>query len=351
MAHALFPRTPGVTVVTADARPQVSVLVVVIERPVALDGLYEAYASALRDSSWSFEFVFVLGAQDAERKAPLLALQSAGEPVRVLEVAHALGEATLLRLAASRATGEILLSIPAYWRVRAESVPELLSAVAAGADMVVARRWPRRDSWVNRIQNRVFHRLVRTLVASPLRDLACGVRAFRPAVLEDVPLYGDFHRFFPLLVDRAGYRVEEIPLPQHPKDISPRVYSPGIYLRRLLDLLGMFFLLRFTNKPLRFFGMIGSALSLAGGVILLVLAVQRLGGGDPLAGRPLLLLGVLLLALGVQAVALGLIGEIIVFLSARDIPPYRLARQWEPESEDPAAADPGSPTVGAVGPP
>jgi hypothetical protein len=350
MAHALFARTPGVTAVTADARPRVSVLVVVIERPVALDGLYEAYAAALRDSGWSFEFVFVLGAQDAERKGPLLPLRSAGEPVRVLEVAHALGEATLLRLAASRATGEILLSVPAYWRVRTESVPKLLNAVEAGADMVVARRWPRRDSWVNRIQNRVFHRLVRTLVASPLRDLACGVRAFRPAVLEDVPLYGDFHRFFPLLVDRAGFRVEEMPLPQHPQDISPRVYSPGIYLRRLLDLLGMFFLLRFTNKPLRFFGMIGTALSLAGGVILLVLAVQRLGG-EALAGRPLLLLGVLLLALGVQAVALGLIGEIIVFLSARDMPPYRLARQWEPESEDPATAEPGSTTVGASAPP
>jgi hypothetical protein len=331
--------------VTADARPGVSVLVVVIERPVALDGLYEAYASALRDSGRSFEFIFVLAAHFADRKGPLLALQSAGEPVRVLEVAHGLGEATLLRLAASRATGEILVSVPAYWRVRTESVPALLSAVEAGADMVVARRWPRRDSWVNRVQNRVFHRLVRTLVASPLRDLACGVRAFRPAVLEDVPLYGDFHRFFPLLVDRAGYRVEEIPLPQHPQDISPRVYSPGIYLRRLLDLLGMFFLLRFTNKPLRFFGMIGSALSIAGGAILVVLAVQRLGG-QPLADRPMLLLGVLLLALGVQAVALGLIGEIIVFLSARDIPPYRLARQWEAESGDPAAADPGSPTVG-----
>jgi hypothetical protein len=333
-----------------DARPRISVLVVVVERPVALDRLYEAHASALKASGWSFEFVFVLAPQYAERKHSLIALQSAGEPVRVLEVAHSLGEATLLRLAASRATGEILLSIPAYWRVRTESVPELLDAVEAGADMVVARRWPRMDSRVNRMQNRVFHRLVRSLVASRLQDLACGVRAFRPAILEDVPLYGDFHRFFPLLVDRAGYRVEEIPLPQHPEDISPRVYSPGIYLRRLLDLLGMYFLLRFTNKPLRFFGMIGGTLSIAGGAILSVLAIQRIGG-DALADRPMLLLGVLFLALGVQAVALGLIGEIIVFLSARDVPPYRLARQSDPEAQDPAAADPESPTLGAVAAP
>jgi hypothetical protein len=89
------------------------------------------------------------------------------------------------------------------------------------------------------------------------------------------------------------------------------------------------FLLRFTHKPLRFFGLVGTMLTAAGAVILLVLAVQRVGG-QGIADRPLLLLGVLFLALGVQAVALGLIGEIIVFLSAHDTPSYRIARDSEP---------------------
>ena len=105
-----------------------------------------------------------------------------------------------------------------------------------------------------------------------------------------------------------------------------RLYSPGIYLRRLLDVLGLFFLLRFTEKPLRFFGLLGSALSVAGGAILLVVLVQRLGG-QSLADRPLLLLGVLLAVLGVQAIALGLIGEIIVHLHATRRPSYRVSRR------------------------
>jgi hypothetical protein len=327
----------------------VSVLVVVSERPVALDTLYEAYSDALRDAGWTFEFIFVLATAWGGRTGPLLALQAAGEPVRVVEVAQNVGEATLLRLAAARARSETLLSLPAYWRVEPGSVPELLRGLEEGADMTVARRWPRADSWVNRLQNRVFHRMVRWLGSSRLHDLACGVRAFHAGILKEVPLYGDFYRFFPLLAHRAGFRVVEMPLPQHRNDVYPRVYPPGIYLRRLLDLLGMFFLLRFTYKPLRFFGMIGSSLSIVGAAILLVLAVQRIEG-QGIADRPMLLLGVLLLALGVQAVALGLIGEIVVFLSSPERPPYRIARDAEPGSGSspsepaeelvPASADP-----------
>jgi hypothetical protein len=317
---------------------RVSVLVAVSERPVPLDRLYQEYATALREAGWTFEFIVALASCHATQAAPLRTLRAAGEPVRVLEVAQNQGEATLLRLAASRARGDILLAIPAYWRVQPESVPALLSALENGGDMVVARRWPRVDSWVNQLQNRVFHSLLRSLTGSHLHDLACGVRAFRPYVLDEVPLYGDFNRFFPLLAHRAGFRVDELPLPQHGNDASPRVYSPGIYLRRFLDLLGMFFLLRFLHKPLRFFGMIGNLLAMVGAAILAVMAVQRLGG-QGIADRPLLLLGVLLLALGVQAVALGLIGEIIVFLSAHDTPSYRLAGDQEPGPEETTTAN------------
>lgn len=312
----------------AAETPTLSVLVVVSERPVELDELYYAYSAPLRKAGWTFEFIFVMEPGANGRTKPLVELRSRGEPVRIIEVAQSVGEATLLRLGAARARAPVLLSVPAYWRVDPESVPELLVALEEGADMAVARRWPRTDSWINRLQNRVFHLLLRQVSGSGLKDLACGVRAFRGSILEEVPLYGDFYRFFPLLADRAGFRVLEVPLPQHPEDVSPRVYLPGIYLRRLLDLLGLFFLLRFTNKPLRFFGMVGSALSIVGAAVLIVLTIQRLQG-QGLADRPMLLLGVLLLALGVQAIALGLIGEIIVFLNSPDNPPYRIAREME----------------------
>jgi hypothetical protein len=243
-------------------------------------------------------------------------------------VGQVVGEATLLKLALAQCRGPIIVTLPAYRRVHASVLPQLIARVEAGADLAVARRWPRRDSWVNRLQNRVFHAIVRRFAGGRIRDVACGVRAMRREVLEEVPLYGDFFRFLPLLALREGYRVEEVDSPQHPADVPARVYAPGVYLRRLIDLLGLFFLLRFTEKPLRFFGLLGSGLSMSGGLILAVLLVQRLGG-EGIADRPLLLLGVLLVVLGVQAIALGLIGEIIVHLHAPRKRPYRLA-QFDP---------------------
>ena len=141
-----------------------------------------------------------------------------------------------------------------------------------------------------------------------------GVRAISRQGLLDIPLYGYFGRFLPLLAHREGYRVEEVPTPQNVKDLTTRVYRPGVYVRRLVDLLGLFFLLRFIEKPLRFFGLVGSVSVFIGGALGLLLLVQRLGG-QGIANRPLLLLAVLLVVLGVQALALGLIGEMIVHLA------------------------------------
>jgi hypothetical protein len=307
----------------AKGGPSVSVLVTVAERPAALEEIYREYSAPLRESGYDFEFVFVSEPWYHELTVPLTELAAAGEPVKVFEVGQVVGESALLRLAAAESRGEVLLTLPAYHRVEAAVLPRLVGEVVEGADLAVARRWPRCDSWINRLQTRAFHALIGKLVEGKIHDVASGVRAMRREVLEDIPVYGDFFRFLPLFALRQGYKVVEVPGVQHSKDVPTRVYAPGIYLRRLIDVLGLFFLLRFTEKPLRFFGLVGSTLSLLGGVILVVLAVQRIGG-QGIANRPMLLLGVLVLVLGLQAIALGLIGEIIVHLRASQRPPYRL---------------------------
>ena len=321
VASALVPDGEGL---------DVSVIVPVTERPESLVPLYEEFSAPLRATGRSYEFIFVASQWSPAAKDVVLDLVRRGEPVQVLEVGHGLGEAALIRTAAAHCSGRIVLTLPAYYRVEATTLPELVEGVEAGADLVVARRWPRRDSWINQLQNRVLHGLISGLTRDRIHDVACGVRAMRRDFLMELPVYGDFFRFLPLLAMREGYRVEELNAPQHPRDVGARVYAPGIYLRRLIDIFGLFFLLRFTEKPLRFFGMVGSILSLVGAVILGVGVVQRFFGSQGLADRPLLLFGVLLLVLGVQAVALGLIGEIIVHLQARRNPTYRVRERRVP---------------------
>jgi hypothetical protein len=189
--------------------------------------------------------------------------------------------------------------------------------------MAVANRSPRLDSWLNRMQSRAFHSIVGGVSQQRFHDMACGVRAMTRSVAEALPLYGDLHRFIPALALREGYRVEEVPVAQHPSDARARVYRPGVYFRRLLDIGAFFFLAKFTEKPLRFFGLVGSVFLALGAIISLVLLIQRVEG-QGIANRPALLLGVLLVALGVQLIGLGLVGEIIVHLRAPHRRAYRV---------------------------
>jgi hypothetical protein len=321
------PATTSMPVAKRDSgdgrKAAVSVIVPVTERPHDLAWLYRTFSAELVEAGRPFEFVFVVEPWAGTFAAALEPLIEAGEPIRILELGQTVGESTMLDAAASTCSNPVLATLPAYPRVQPGALEALVLEVEEGVDMASAVRTSPDASLVNRIQRRLFHAILRRLGGSGFRDVASGVRAMKRSVLEELPLYGDFFRFLPVLARREGFAVVEHEVPQHPDDQRTRVYGPGIYVRRLIDLLGLFFVLRFTQKPLRFFGLVGSVLALGGGAILAVLFVQRIGGRG-IADRPLLLLGTLLFVLGVQAIAMGLIGEIIVHLSASHRRTYRL---------------------------
>jgi glycosyltransferase involved in cell wall biosynthesis len=300
----------------------VSVVVPVVERTDDLMGVYRAFARELESRSEEFEFLFVFDGRFAP-PPELVALSREKEGVRILRFAREFGETAALRIGIEKSRGDLVLTLPAYFQVQPEGVGRLLDAIAAGADMAVANRSPRLDSWLNRMQSRVFHRIVGGVTDQQFHDMACGVRAMRRTVAEALPLYGDLHRFIPALAVREGYRVDEVPLAQHPDDARIRVYSPGVYFRRLIDIAAFFFLAKFTERPLRFFGLVGSVFLMSGAALSLVLLVQRFEG-QGIANRPALLLAVLLVALGVQLIGLGLVGEIIVHLRAPHRRAYRV---------------------------
>jgi glycosyltransferase involved in cell wall biosynthesis len=308
--------------IAEDGASLISVVIPVVERVDDLVSIYRAFAGVLSDRGRPYEFLFVF---DGRFTPPpeLVALSRDDEALRLLRFAREFGETAALRLGFEKSRGDLILTLPAYFQVRPEGIGELLDAIERGADMAVANRSPRLDSWLNRIQSRAFHSILGGISHQRFHDIACGVRAMRRTVAETLPLYGDLHRFIPALALREGYRVEEIPLAQHPSDARTRVYRPGVYFRRLLDIGAFFFLAKFTEKPLRFFGLVGFFFLAAGAIISLVLFIQRVEG-QGIANRPVLLLAVLLVALGVQLIGLGLVGEIIVHLRAPHRRAYRV---------------------------
>jgi len=317
--------TAGLALEDDLARPDVSILVVEERNPATMDELYREYGPPLTACGKTCEFLFVTGhGETAFADQVREGGRTRPGSLRVLEVGQAMGDSAKMRVAVEKCRGATVVTLPSSFRIDPQGIVRLVEAIDAGADVAVARRSPRHDNWFNRLQVRFINGLLNLLTGSVLKDITCRVSALRREVLSELPLYGDYFRFLPVVAEREGFRVEQVEVGQHERDGGARIYRLGTYLGWLIDILGIFFLLRFMYRPLRFFGLVGATFGLAGAAILATIFVQRLQG-QGVADRPLLLLGVLLFTLGVQSIALGLVGEIVVHFQAARGLTYRLA--------------------------
>lgn len=301
----------------------ISVIVPVTERYDDVGEMYREYKEALSQTGRTFEFIYVVEGNFQKAYLELKALKEKGEKLTLIKHSRTFGEAIAIHSGFQHASGEIIMTLPAYHQVDATELPKLVQSLGDN-DMVIARRWPREDSGWNRLQTRAFHSIVRRMTGTICNDLGCSVRIFRRKILEEINLYGDLHRFLPILSHKQGFRIKEIDMRQSAKENRVRTYAFGIYLRRMIDLFTVFFLIKFTKKPLRFFGLTGSAVLAAGLGITLYLVINRLVFGVPLSDRPLFLVGILFVVLGLQIFAIGLIGEIIIFTHARELKEYNV---------------------------
>lgn len=322
-------------------KPDLSVVIPVGDRVDDLETLIREYDEALSSTGKSYEIIAVLDGRRRQWLDVLGKMAESSDRLHIIELARPFGESSALSAGFDAASADTILTLPAYYQVDPAEIPKLLASDDTEADMLIAVR-PRSGASFDKIRRRVFHGLFRFTSGMAFRDLGCGVRAFRREVAEEIPLYGDQHRFFPALARRRGFRVREVELVQSSKDMFRGRYRLREYLHRLLDILTVFFLVRFTKKPLRFFGTIGFLAASIGAVFTVVLVIQRLFFGMGLADRPALLLGSLLIVLGVQTFALGLIGELIIFTHGTQMKEYSIrrviARKAAEEKEPPVAA-------------
>ena len=284
--------------------------------------LYNEYKTGLVGLDTPYEFIVVLDGPRPEVAASLQKLLERGENLIVISLTKRFGEATALMAGFQRASGRVIVTVPAYHQVQGIEIGKLVRALDK-ADLAIGRRWPRVGSRFEVMRRDLFHRLIAT-GGQQFNDLGCGARAMKRRVLEEISLYGDQHRFLPVLAGRQGFRIVEIDVAQSPLDRYDRRYPMRDYLHRVLDIFTVFFLVRFTKKPLRFFGMVGASTFVIGAVLVAWLAIDRLVFLHPLADRPALLLSSLLVVLGMQLFALGLLGELIIFTHARDIKDYQI---------------------------
>jgi glycosyltransferase involved in cell wall biosynthesis len=285
--------------------------------------LHAAYRTGLDAIGRTYETIFVLDGPHEMFAAGLKQLAASGNRIIVISFTRLFGEATALMAGFEHATGQVILTLPAYHQIDSGDLHKLVTALDR-CDLAVARRWPRADRLFERLRRSAFHGLLASVTGLRFSDLGCGARACDRRVLEEIQLYGDQHRFLPVIADRKGFRVCEIDVRQSSKDRVRGFYEPRVYARGFLDIFTVFFLVRFTKRPLRFFGMIGISLFGIGALLVAWIVIERLFFGQELSSRPALLLSTVLVVLGLQLFALGLLGELIIFTHAKQIRDYQI---------------------------
>jgi glycosyltransferase involved in cell wall biosynthesis len=251
--------------------------------------------------------------------------QAAGRSgVKIVALNTHQGQLATIRAGIAVSSGRYIVTFPAYPQVECAAIPSILESLESGADYVIGYRINRKDSIFNRIASRLYNRFIHGATGVRFRDIACGLHGLRREIASSIPSYGDNQVFMPILAAREGFKLVEVPVPHDPTEPKVRFFSPGTYIRRALSLVSLAFLVRFTEKPLRPFGAVGGLLFLIGLVLGCILTWQRLVQGQPLAGRPMLLLALLLVTAGIQVIIVGLIGELLVYLHFRDQTRYRV---------------------------
>ncbi len=299
-----------------------SVIVSLFNYEKDVESLYASLNKVMKPTG-SFELIFVDDGSTDETYSRLAAIARKKRDVRVVRMRSSFGEAACLEAGLKYSSGYRIVWLTGRVRVNPEGIPLLLEPLDGASDLVVGWRSPRRDAIMNRCVSSVFNRLAGRISRVKLHDINSGILVTSRPILEKISFYGDLYNFIPILAAQQGYRVTEMKIEQLPGTFRKSKY-PGAYLQRLLDIITVFFLSRYSKKPIHFLGFLGSLFMLLGMGILVYLFIYRILQMGPIAGRPLLILGALLLVIGIQMISIGLLGEMIIFTHARNIEEYNI---------------------------
>jgi glycosyltransferase involved in cell wall biosynthesis len=278
------------------------------ERSVAL--LEDELDSALQPVGQPWETVFVDDGSTDGTNAALTRLHAARENVVVVRLRRNFGKAAALAAGFAQARGDVIVTIDGDLQDDPAEIPKLLAKLDEGFDLVSGWKTRRRDPLRRRIPSRIFNAVTGWVSGVRLHDMNCGLKAYRAEVVRGLRLYGELHRFIPVLAHHRGYRIAEVAVNHRPREHGRSRYGLERYLRGFFDLLTVAFIGRYRQRPLHLFGGLGLLLSFVGVGILVYLTVVK-ALGHAIGGRPLLILGVLLVVVGIQIFSLGLITELI----------------------------------------
>jgi len=330
--HLAMVESVSEPVLVLDSPPSValSVVIPVCNEEQNLPLLYHRLVEVLNDGPLpyrrSYELIFIDDGSSDRSFAICAELQRRDTRVRVAQFRRNFGKTAALQAGFSLAHGRRLITIDADMQEDPGDMFRMLEQLDAGYDLVSAWRKRRHDPLSKTLPSRVFNAVVSRITGVRLHDFNCGFKAYSQDVVTDLRLYGELHRFIPVLAAQRGFRVTEVPVTHRRRRFGKSKFGAKRLGRGYLDFIQVLFLTSYLRRPLRLFGALGTLFTAVGFAICCYLAVLWLQGQRPIGDRPLLTLGVLLLITGLQFVSTGLVGEMLRHSSYRDGDEYIIRR-------------------------
>lgn len=301
-------------------KPELSIVIPLYNEAESLAELYARLHAILENLQQSAEVIFVDDGSTDGSFDRVLELHQHDARVRIIQFRRNYGKSAALAAGFARARGRRLITLDADLQDDPAEIPRLLAKLDEGYDLVSGWKRRRFDSLFKRLTSKIFNRVTSAFTGVHLHDINCGLKAYRREVTDTIQVYGQLHRFLPVLAFKEGYRLSEIEVQHHPRQYGRSKFGASRFTSGFFDLMTVLFLTRYTRRPLHLFGIAGLIAFLIGSAISIYLAYERIFFKAYLSNRPLLFLGILLVIVGVQFISIGLIGEMIAATAAASNP-------------------------------
>ncbi len=313
--------------------PRLSIVIPVLDEEGSIPELVDRIRSVCDGAGFSFEVLLIDDGSTDETWDVIQEMHARDARIAGLRFRRNYGKSAALAVGFERARGRYVITMDGDLQDDPAEIPGLIALLETGYDLVSGWKKRRQDPLSKTIPSRFFNFVTRRIAGIPLHDFNCGLKAYRRDVVKSVKVYGELHRYIPLLAKWEGFdRITEKEVQHHPRRHGKTKFGLERFLRGFLDLLSVTFLTRFASRPMHFFGTFGTLAFLGGFVISLWISIDKLFFGHPVGDRPLLLLGIALILVGVQMFTTGLIGQMIVEPRMQRTDTFQIIQALEPSN-------------------
>ncbi|MEW6005446.1 MAG: glycosyltransferase [Stygiobacter sp.] len=291
---------------------KVSIIVPLFNEEESLKPLYQEIKKGIKQVNCDYEILFIDDGSKDKSLSVIKELAKFDNKIKYFSFRSNYGKSAALQIGFKNATGDAVITMDADLQDDPLEIPNLLKKLDDGYDLVSGWKKQRFDPFIKKISSKFFNLVTRILTGVKIHDFNCGLKAYKKAVVQSVDVYGEMHRYIPVLANWKGFTVTEIVVKHHPRKFGTTKFGVSRFFKGFIDLITVIFTIRFIKRPMHLFGFIGLLLSLAGFGVAAWLTFEKLFYNIGINNRPIFFLAILLIIVGVQFFAIGLIGELIV---------------------------------------